>query len=160
MGRRSEVASSRLSIRRRSAAQGGGAARNWHAIDAALGVPCVVGSDDDIAQRLALLAKQRSISGELFRNTDLEGKAEEQEPAKNHLGRQRQLLWAWLTPFAEIEPGPAESIDDKARDFLMRLPQEIVSRAEGSVGDDAEPALIQAANWCRAIPAPGRSGTQ
>jgi hypothetical protein len=125
---------------------------SWRALDTALSVPPLDSTDDDVAMRVALLTKLRTISGELHRSTDLEGKAEEEDTPKNRIERQRKLLRACLSSFDEIQGQDKDSVDDKVRDFFMRLPQDIVSRSEGTIGAEAEAGLVIAANWCRAIP--------
>lgn len=127
--------------------------QNWHAIDAVLSVPPGDARSDDVDLRIALLAKLRSISGELLHSTDLEGQAEAPELVRAGVDRQRLLLRACIRPIEDIRGPERGNVDDAARDFFLKAPQDIVRGSGGLVGDDGEPGLAQAARLCRAIPA-------
>jgi hypothetical protein len=127
--------------------------QNWHALEALLSVPPVDSQPDDVDLRLALVARLRTISGELLRSTDLEGQAETEEPIRIQVDRQRQLLRACVRPVEEVRGPERGNVDDVTRAFFLEAPPQIVRKSTDLVGDDAEPALADAARLCRAIPA-------
>lgn len=123
--------------------------QNWHALDALLSIPPM---DGDVSGRIPLLVRQRFISGELFRNIDLEGKAEDEEPVKNQIDRRRKLLRASLAPFDELRENPREAVDLPVRDFYMKAARQVLLDSTGIVGDESEPLLQNATGLCRAVP--------
>lgn len=125
--------------------------KNWHAINVALSVPPAgIKEGDEIKLRVDLLRKQREISTALLENSNPEGQTEAEESFEIRLKRQRYLLHASLRSIVEIRTLDSDSIDESARNFLLRLPIDIVDKAEEA--EEVTPNLIAAANKCRAIP--------
>jgi hypothetical protein len=124
-----------------------GQQKNWHAIDAALAVPP---PGADIALRLDLLRRQRDIAGKLLNNQDLEGKTEKEDAIDVRAKRQRDMLRACIKPAEDIRGLDKENLDDKAREFFFKLPEQILTKTDLAEGDG--PDLVAAANGCRVIP--------
>jgi len=120
----------------------GGAAlpKNWHGMDTVLSVPPIETDAENVAVRVALLEKQRAISGELIRKTIGQADAEEADRVEH----ERKLFHASIKSLRGIRAGDN---DDSVRNFFFNLPDEILTKAaqEGK-------GLATAANWCRGIP--------
>jgi hypothetical protein len=126
---------------------GVGLQRNWHGIDAALSVPPMdVG---DVGLRIALLTKQREISGQLIANKAPEGQTEEEEAPVLRVERERKLFQASIKSLHEMRAADKENVDDGVRSFFFKLPGEILAKADLAV---ERKELVAAANMCRGIP--------
>jgi hypothetical protein len=126
--------------------------QNWHALDALLSIPPSAAGPDVVELRLALLSRQRHIAGELARNTDLEGQPETEEPVRVQVDRQRRLLRVTVRPLADVAGPERSDIDEPTRDLLLKAPLDIVRKSGDPVDDDAETALVDAAQLCRIVP--------
>ncbi len=124
--------------------------KNWHAIDALLRVPPAGMKEKDIILRIDLLRKQREISSMLTENLNAEGKTEKEEPVEVRVKRQRDLLRATLRPVVEIRLHDVDSVDEKSRDYFLKLPKDIVEKTEAA--EKETPDLVSAADECRVIP--------
>jgi hypothetical protein len=126
---------------------GVGLQQNWHGIDAALSVPPM--DTRDVGLRLALLSKQRDISGQLIKNTAPEGRTEEEELPALRVERDRKLFQAAIKSMHEMRVADKENVDDKVRDFFFKLPGEILAKSELTV---ERSDLVAATAMCRLIP--------
>ena len=90
---------------------------NWHAMDAALSIPPATAADKEIELRIHLLTKLGETSRRLAADPRADPQAQKPDDT---VAAQRELLRAWLKPFAEqIQGAEPRNVDDAVRDFLL-----------------------------------------
>ncbi|HZZ77445.1 MAG TPA: caspase family protein [Gemmataceae bacterium] len=127
------------------ATQEGKLQMNWHAMNSAVSVP-PLDKVGDVKLRLTLLTKLRDLSAEL--NSKPPPDQQPDETDTNRLERQRTMLHATLKPFKGPIPSPDADVDDRVRDFYLKMPGEIKQAAT----TEDEKALAPAVEQCRTIP--------